>query len=82
MNNRFQEARVIVSYYDHPLLDELYPKERWTKIAIGNGKKSLGNAAASRASKEGKEVILINQAPAGPDEHGVMKYLNRRCELV
>ena len=59
---RFQRARVVVSYYDHPRLERLYPG--WTKRECFR-KKNLSNQ--SRGSQQGKleqsdapEVLLLN----------------------
>ncbi len=56
--NRFERARVVLSYYEHPKLAELYPG--WGRIEIPV-RKFLGNAAA-REKKGGKamEVLLVN----------------------
>ncbi len=58
---RFTNARVVVSYYDDPRLDELYPADRWTKV------KCYRHKALSNQSKRDKtgadvapEVLLIN----------------------
>jgi DNA adenine methylase len=64
---RFKNARVLVSYYDHPQLEELYPTAawatpRWNKIichvtaALGN----QGNRAKEGKKKIAPEVLLIN----------------------
>jgi DNA adenine methylase len=60
--NRFKEARVVVSYYAHPLLDELYPG--WQRHEI-NVSKAMSNAG-SRGKKDVRavEVLLVNE-PAG-----------------
>lgn len=56
---RFRRARVVVSYYDDPLLDELYPAGRWTKIHTPIPK-STGAAAP--------EVLLVNGPALGSVE--------------
>lgn len=54
---RFQRARVVVSYYDHPRLADLYPADRWTKIDCSTGKNTSNvNGGASVAP----EVLLVN----------------------
>ncbi len=54
---RFKRARVVVSYYDHPRLADLYPADRWTKIDCSTGKNtSNANGGASVAP----EVLLVN----------------------
>jgi len=60
---RFQQARVVVSYYDHSLLGRLYPSaEGWTKVDLSRTKNL---AFASPASPENKrtiarEALLVN----------------------
>lgn len=56
---RFQKTRVVVSYYDHPLLDQYYPG--WTKVyctrtkaMASQGKRDAGNDIKA------PEVLLIN----------------------
>lgn len=55
---RFRKARVVVSYYEHPRLAELYPA--WTKVSI-EVSKALGNANMRGArGMKATEVLLIN----------------------
>ncbi len=59
---RFEKARVIVSYYDHPKLDLLY--EGWNKICLGKSKQSLRNATRGekkKARQNSVEVLLVNR---------------------
>lgn len=56
---RFTRARVVVSYYDHPALDDLYPN--WTrrrnvvsKALVAQGRRDKGN------NVKAVEVLLIN----------------------
>lgn len=58
--SRFTNARVIISYYDHPLIRELY--QAWTfvdctmrKSLVNQGMRMRGDAAA-----EAPEVLIIN----------------------
>lgn len=59
---RFKEAHVIVSYYDHPMLESLY--EGWHQAYISETHNSLRNATRGkkkdRSQKQPKEVLLIN----------------------
>ena len=70
MLGRFKETRIIVSYYDHPKLAELYPD--WGRVEI-TVTKSLDNQ--NRRDKENKgvkvvEVLLVN----GPlEQKGLFK---------
>lgn len=56
-------ARVIVSYYDHPRLDTLYPPSRWTKIVIPVAKNTT-NASTASGPREATEVLLCNWSPS------------------
>ncbi len=63
---RFRRARVVVSYYRHPMLSELYPG--WHQRAI-KVPKSLGNQAkVSHGSSGATEVLLLNGKSFAPDE--------------
>jgi DNA adenine methylase len=54
-------AMVALSYYDHPLLDELYPESKWRRVAFDVPKHSQRTKSThDRAS----EVLLCNYAPA------------------
>ena len=59
--SRFVAARVVVSYYDHPRLDALYPPDRWTRrpvAAIKNLVQASPNGGRRRTAAP--EVLLIN----------------------
>ena len=60
--NRFKRTRVVVSYYEHPRLQELYPN--WTKETI-EVTKSLVNQGMrdSKGPTKAQEVLLINEPP-------------------
>ncbi len=79
---RFQRCRVVLSQYDAPDLDHLYPG--WTKVRVGV-RQSLGDAArtipaspassvssssavstASSSRRKPNEVLLINQQSLAP----------------
>ena len=60
--NRFEAARVVVSYYDSPELDRLYPG--WAKIDC-TMRKSITNTGKDQGSKSAPEVLLINNRNAG-----------------
>ncbi len=57
---RFERARVVVSYYDHPRLAELYPG--WTKRTFDVAKNTVHSAHRGKAGKRAVEVLLINGA--------------------
>jgi DNA adenine methylase len=61
--NRFEHARVVVSYYDDPRLDELYPAPRWRKRVLGSAA-GLTNASGS-TSRDRVEILLINDGGRG-----------------
>ncbi len=60
--DRFQKARVVISYYDHERLATLYPADRWHKRDVPIHK---GTANATGGRRKGKkyqapEVLLLN----------------------
>lgn len=60
---KFKTARVVVSYYEHPLLAELYPGFR--KITA-TAPKFITSAGKRKAGKEdAPEVLLVNFEPDG-----------------
>ncbi len=57
---RFRDTRVVVSYYDHPQLAELYPG--WTKVDCTRTKALVNQGMRARTGQATKapEVLLIN----------------------
>lgn len=56
---RFKKTRVVVSYYDHPLLDSLYAG--WTKRHLKATKALVNQGARDKGGAvEAPEVLLIN----------------------
>jgi DNA adenine methylase len=55
---RFKQARVIVSYYDHPRIDHLYPG--WTKRRIDARKMLAAQNKRGANRAEAPEVLIIN----------------------
>lgn len=53
---RFRKSRVVVSYYDHPILPDLYPGWKRVETVVT---KSLANAAG--AHTKATEVLLVNE---------------------
>lgn len=53
---RFKKSRVVVSYYDHPALLEMYPGWSRTEIVVT---KSLPNASGNHT--KATEVLLVNE---------------------
>lgn len=62
----FRLARVVVSYYEHPLLEDLYPG--WQKIDCTRTK-SLVNQGLRNGGGAAKapEILLVNGPAAGPN---------------
>lgn len=50
----FVNARVVCRFYEHPLVRELYPADRWTYRTVAGGK--------TQANKDAPELLLINGA--------------------
>ncbi len=56
-----RRARVVVSYYDEPELAELYPTDRWTKVALPMHKGLVNAKGRGPIGQEmAPEVLLIN----------------------
>lgn len=64
--SRFKHARVVVSYYDCPEVDRLYPRELWDRIDCEITK---GLAQSGSRGKEGAvkapEILLVNRPVPG-----------------
>ncbi len=62
---RFKRAKVIVSYYDHPKLEGLYPG--WSRPHLANNRTGMRNATRNKkppihsGPKKQQEVLLVNQ---------------------
>jgi len=59
--SRFQKARVVLSYYDHPKLSELYPD--WTQHKIEVSKALSHQGARGENNVKAVEVLLVNERP-------------------
>ena len=57
--NRFQKTRVVVSYYEHPKLQALYPG--WTKVTIDVTKSISHQGKRGANDLRATEVLLVNQ---------------------
>ena len=57
---RFKRARVVVSYYAHPRLAELYPAPRWTSIDCSMNKYTANAAGRDGGTTAAPEVLLVN----------------------
>lgn len=65
--HRFKYTRVVVSYYDHPRLAELYPD--WTKRTIEVTKSLVNRVMRDRGPViKAQEVLLINGPSLAVDE--------------
>lgn len=58
MMQRFKKSRVVISYYDHPRLDELYPG--WTKVFCTTNKALAAQNKRGSVRAKAPEVLLIN----------------------
>ncbi|MGB1226162.1 MAG: hypothetical protein ACPHCN_18745, partial [Mycobacterium sp.] len=56
--DRFNKARVVCRFYDHPLVRELYPEDRWNWRRLEGGK--------TQTNAKAPEVLLINRTKARP----------------
>ncbi|HUV63639.1 MAG TPA: DNA adenine methylase [Sedimentisphaerales bacterium] len=56
--NQFEKARVVLSYYDHPQLRELYPN--WTMHKIEVAKALAHQGARGANATTATEVLLVN----------------------
>jgi DNA adenine methylase len=61
--SRFQQARVVVSYYEHPQLAELYPD--WTKHTVEVSKALSHQRRRGPNDIKATEVLLTNEQRAG-----------------
>lgn len=58
---RFTRTRVVVSYYAHPRLADLYHGWRVIELASTKALANQGRAAAARGAVSAPEVLLVNQ---------------------
>lgn len=58
--HRFRKCRVVVSYYSHPLLRELYSD--WTVIPVKTAKALVNSGKREKGRVEAPEVLLVNGA--------------------
>lgn len=67
---RFNVARVVVSYYEHPELDRLYPRGRWHRIPLAAAKGLVNVGTRVNGRVDAPEVLLVNGPPVGGDLFG------------
>jgi len=61
---KLKQARAVVSYYEHPMLDELYPG--WRKV-ITTAPKFITQGGSRKPGKvDAPEVLLVNGPPIEP----------------
>jgi DNA adenine methylase len=61
---RFQAARVVVSYYDHPAVRDLYPADRWEWIDCLMSKSLASeHLRGRRGTTPAPEVLIRNRTP-------------------
>lgn len=56
---RFQKTRVVLSYYDSPKLDALYPG--WRKVVLSAPRKMKHVAGGEQQTVDAPEILLINR---------------------
>jgi len=63
-------ARVVLSYYDHPRVDDLYPADRWCRKRVSTVTQACGNrrANARSGSRARTELVLTNRDPAAGED--------------
>jgi len=59
---RFRQARVVVSYYQDPLLEELYPRSAWTHIEAFQTKSLLSQGQLGKTGEfvVAPEMLIVN----------------------
>lgn len=62
--SRFRHARVVVSYYPHPKLEALYPRDRWTWVEC-DVSKNIMNTRRATVGRRAVELLIVN-GPASP----------------
>lgn len=60
---RFEKSRVVVSYYDDPRLEGLYPQ--WSRIEIDVSKAMANQSSRGKKDVRVKEVLLVNAMASG-----------------
>lgn len=54
--SRFERTRVVIRFYDHPLVRNLYPEIAWRFVPLAGGR--------TQANKVAPEVLLVNRTGA------------------
>jgi DNA adenine methylase len=58
--SRFTRARIVVSYYRHERLAELYPPERWTVVDCSMSKGLHNAGKRGNTAREAPELLIVN----------------------
>lgn len=61
--SRFRSARVVVSYYPHPRLEALYPRDRWAWVEV-DVSKNIMNTRRETVGQRATELLLVNDPTA------------------
>lgn len=61
--SRFRAARVVVSYYPHPWVDEFYPPDRWSRVEVSVTKMIRNTDTRCAAGVKATELLLVNGTP-------------------
>ena len=71
--NRFEKARIVLSYYDDPRVDDLYSADKWTKrkVYFNKGLLNANKRGAEYTKREAPEVLLINGESLVESEMGL-----------
>lgn len=59
--SRFQKARVVLSYYPHPLLEGLYPRDRWDWQEIVVTKNIRNTDTRTGGGAKATELLITNR---------------------
>jgi DNA adenine methylase len=61
--SRFRKARVVVSYYPHPEIDRLYPRDRWDHVPLVVTKNIRNTDKREAGAIKATELLIINRRP-------------------
>lgn len=67
----FRNARCVVSYYAHPWLDRLYPRDRWARVEIEVSKSMAHQASRNANDVRATELLLVNDPHYTPPQRGL-----------
>jgi DNA adenine methylase len=61
--SRFRAARVVVSYYPHPWVDEFYPPDKWARVEVSVTKMIRNTDTRCASGQKATELLLVNGTP-------------------